>query len=126
MERRGRVGVGAEHGVGLAGVALHGDVRIERDATQERHAHLEAAASPPPFLNTSISLWQCGQVIPLMFSTMPMTGNSLSLTKLTDLRESSSATSCGVVTMMQPVTSPMRSIVVTDSLPVPGGRSTRR
>ena len=61
-----------------------------------------------------------------MFSTMPMIGTSLSLQNVTDLRESSSATSCGVVMMTAPLTLPNKSMVVTDSFPVPGGRSIKR
>src|SRR6266705_1943084 len=65
-----------------------------------------------------------GHSNPLMFSTIPMIGTSLSLQNVTDLRESSKATSCGVVTITAPLTLPSRSMVVTDSLPVPGGKST--
>src|SRR5947199_10440793 len=55
-----------------------------------------ADASPPPFLKTSICWPQCGQSIPLIFSTMPMIGIWLSFANETDFRESNSATSCGV------------------------------
>ena len=61
-----------------------------------------------------------------MFSTIPMIGTSLSLQNVTDLRESSRATSCGVVMMTAPLTLPSRSMVVTDSLPVPGGKSIKQ
>ena len=57
-----------------------------------------------------------------MFSTMPSTGTSTFSNILSALRASSSAMSCGVVTISAPETG-TRWLSVSWMSPVPGGRS---
>ena len=61
----------------------------------------------------------------LMFSTMPSTGISTFWNILSPLMASCSAMSCGVVTMMAPLTGTCWAMVSWMS-PVPGGMSTTR
>jgi tetratricopeptide (TPR) repeat protein/TolB-like protein len=82
-----------------------------------------ARSLPPPEPKTSIASPQCGQVSPLMFSTMPSTRVFTLSNIFTPRRTSPVETSWGVVTM----TAPSRLIVCTSescASPVPGGMST--
>ncbi|OPX81978.1 MAG: hypothetical protein A4E43_00560 [Methanosaeta sp. PtaB.Bin005] len=61
-----------------------------------------------------------------MFSTMPSMGTFIIRNMLTALRESRSATSCGVVTTIAPSRPGMSWAMLMGSSLVPGGRSTKR
>jgi len=61
-----------------------------------------------------------------MFSMMPITGRCRPSEKTTVFRESSNATSWGVVTTMEPSALGINCAMVSGSSPVPGGRSTMR
>ena len=58
-----------------------------------------------------------------MFSTMPITGTSSLRQKSTHLRQSASATSCGVVTTIARFGIGSSWQPASDSSPVPGGKS---
>lgn len=88
-----------------------------------------ANAAPPSEEKIVVQVAQFGQVNPLIFSTMPRILSPVLLQNVISLRTSSSAISCGVVTMTTPlllvwfVKSVMHSITVMCSSDVPGGVS---
>ena len=87
--------------------------------------HLRASSSPPPFLNRAISLAQCGQMRPLMFSTRPRMLAWAYCRKCRALRTSARETSWGVVTTRHRASGMVFSTVMCSS-PVPGGESMTR
>src|SRR5690348_166712 len=96
---------------------------VERQAAQQFHivvlAHFLAAALTKDVLLMA----QLEQICVLMFSMMPRMGIPTFSNILSPFRASSSAISCGVVTMTAPVTGTFCASVNWIS-PVPGGIST--
>ena len=84
-----------------------------------------AMRRPPPAPKMCSSWPQFEQTCVLMFSTMPSTGTSTFWNIRSPFRASSSAMSCGVVTMTAPLTG-TRCDRVSCVSPVPGGMSTIR
>ena len=84
-----------------------------------------AIAAPPPWPKRSVRSPQPGQRWKLMFSIRPRTGAFTWRNIWMPRRTSASATSCGVVTMMPPVSGTC-CVSVSCTSPVPGGRSSTR
>ena len=87
-----RCRIGLNSAKGSPCIALRHHVGISGIPRTE-HPYPRPRASPPPLRKTFTSLWGGGISNPLMFSTMPIIGTSLSLQNVTDFRESSNATS---------------------------------
>ena len=88
-------------------------------------AYFSAMRAPPPAPNTCSSWPQFEHTWVDMFSTRPSTGTSTFSNIFSALIASSSAMSCGVVTITAPATGTFCERVSWMS-PVPGGRSMTR
>ena len=105
-KRLRRRAVGIEIDVRLARIARPRHRRIHGNAARKGTLKSSAICSPPKPGKISVRFWQCGQMKPLMFSTIPVTGRLNCLQKVTHLRTSSTAKSCGVVTITTPSMEP--------------------
>ena len=88
-------------------------------------SYCSAMRRPPPSPKMCSAWPHCEQMWMAMFSTTPRMGTSTFWNMRRPLRASSSATSCGVVTMTAPTTGTFCASVSATS-PVPGGMSTIR
>ena len=108
---------------GHASRATTGGLREDLCLCLQVWSRLHAACGIARWAEVAGHTLQHGQTKPLMFSTTPMTGSCTFLQKLSSLRTSAMAISCGVVTMTAPSTLAPFKYCTTEmcSSEVPGG-----